>query len=232
MDASIDVKNYAFYYDLRTLPFVQEIWLFGSRSKGSATERSDFDLAIICPDATEDEWQKIRALVEETDTLLKIDCIRFDTLNDDRLRREIEKSKVVLFKRVPNNFSWYDIFLDLGEALVRFENVLKEEPAKAPYRVEAAIQIFEYTFELYWKLLKKVCIQQGLDATSPRNTLEQAYSIKLIDHESSWIKMLDDRNLTSHTYRYPLAYAIFERCKVHSVTMRENYEKLKQQFGL
>jgi nucleotidyltransferase substrate binding protein (TIGR01987 family) len=232
MNDNIDIKNYAFYYELRTLPFVQEIWLFGSRSKGSATERSDFDLAIVCPDATEDEWQKIRALLEESDTLLKIDCIRLDTLEDHRLLSEIEKSKTVLFRRVSNNFSWYDTFLDLGEALARFENVLKEDPSRNSYRVEAGIQIFEYTFDLYWKLLKKICIQQGLDATSPRNTLEQAYSIKLIDHESNWIKMLDDRNLTSHTYRYPLAHAIFERCKVHSMTMRENYEKLKQHFGL
>ncbi len=170
----INIKNYDFYYNLRTLPYVDEIWLFGSRSKGDETSRSDIDLAILCPNASESEWQKIRAIIESADTLLKIDCIRFDKLDDERLKREIQSSKTILSKRVENSYKWYETFLDLGEAIDKFQNVLTCDKEKVPFVVEATIQVFEHSFELYWKLLKKICNQEGLEADSPRNALQQA----------------------------------------------------------
>src|SRR5438105_3264065 len=98
----MNIKTYAFYYRLRTLSFVQEISIFGSRAKGVNFQRSDIDLAIRCEGATQEEWQKIRTIIDSSDTLLSIDCVRLDTLCDDRLLAEIERTKKVLFKRVPN----------------------------------------------------------------------------------------------------------------------------------
>lgn len=228
----MNIKNYEFYYKLRTLPFVDEIWLFGSRAKGLDLERSDIDLAILCPSATLEEWQKLRKIIDHADTLLKIDCLRFDQLQDDHLKREIEQTKTVLFKRVKNTHSWYNIFLDLGEALEKFKHILELDKNQYPYTIEATIQIFEYTYELYWKLLKKICYEEGIEVNSPRATFQQAYVMKLIDNEQIWLEMMENRNLTSHTYKLPTAKAIYEACKTYLPIMEKTYDSLKKKYKL
>ena len=67
---------YKFIEQLKALPFVDEIWLFGSRARGDHQERSDIDLAIICSTANDIDWLKVIDIVEDADTLLKIDCVR------------------------------------------------------------------------------------------------------------------------------------------------------------
>lgn len=226
------IKNYNIYYKLRTLPFVKEIWLFGSRAKQKEQERSDIDLAIVCPQASSEDWQKVLSIIHEADTLLKIDCIRFDTLTDQRLKKEIEDTKVILFQRVETHHPWYETFLDLKEALDKFADILQYKPQTFPYVVEATLQIFEYAFELYWKLLKKICQEEGLEANSPRSVFQQAYAAKLIDDERVWLEMIEDRNLTSHTYRQPVADEIYGHCEKYSKVMINTYEKLQTRFGL
>lgn len=94
------IQNYHFFQELCKLPFIEEIWLFGSRARGDALDRSDIDLAIVCPDATQDDWYKVLEISEDADTLLKIDLVRFDQLaNDDPLRDNILRFKQVLYKR-------------------------------------------------------------------------------------------------------------------------------------
>jgi predicted nucleotidyltransferase len=65
---------------LRSLKYVQAIWLYGSRARGDNQERSDIDLAILCPTALDDDWRKINHIIATADTLLNIDCVRFDIL--------------------------------------------------------------------------------------------------------------------------------------------------------
>lgn len=81
--------NYQFIEELKALPFITEIWLFGSRARGDHQERSDIDLAILCPDATENDWLKIIEIIEKSDTLLKIDCVPFDK---SRISKELYKN--------------------------------------------------------------------------------------------------------------------------------------------
>lgn len=73
------------------------------------------------------------------------------------------------------------------------------------------IQAFEFTFEATWKLLQKYSESQGLSAPSPKKALMAAYQGGFLSDERVWLDMLDDRNLTSHTYNRVLADAIFER---------------------
>jgi predicted nucleotidyltransferase len=94
------LTEYRFLQDLAALPFVQAIWLFGSRARGTARERSDIDLAILCPGATVAEWQQVLDIVEEADTLLSIDAVRFDELSEkDPLRAAILRDRQVLAER-------------------------------------------------------------------------------------------------------------------------------------
>lgn len=74
----IDIGAYAFFKELTRQPTVDAIWLFGSRARGDHGDRSDIDLAIVCPRATDGDWRKIMDIIENADTLYKIDCVRFE----------------------------------------------------------------------------------------------------------------------------------------------------------
>jgi nucleotidyltransferase substrate binding protein (TIGR01987 family) len=63
------------------------------------------------------------------------------------------------------------------------------------------IQFFEMTFELAWNTMKDYLEEEGfLNLNSPRETIKKAFEIELITDGHAWLKALEDRNLTSHTY--------------------------------
>lgn len=75
-------KKYKFLEALKNVPVIKKIILYGSRARGDNKERSDIDIAIDCPSATDKQWNQIIDIIGNADTLLIIDCIRFDTLSD------------------------------------------------------------------------------------------------------------------------------------------------------
>lgn len=97
MNSIKQLEKYQFIQTLKNLPFVQKVILYGSRARGTAAERSDIDLAIVCPDATIEQWHEVLNIVDNADTLLPIDCVRFDTLKDsDEFKKRIIKDGVEL----------------------------------------------------------------------------------------------------------------------------------------
>ena len=95
-----DIKNYDFIKQLSELEFIDAIWLYGSRANNTNRPRSDIDLAIIAPRATEKEWRKVEEIMYQPDTLLGIDLIRFDKLKPNaEIRSEILKNHEILFER-------------------------------------------------------------------------------------------------------------------------------------
>lgn len=100
---SKDIIKYTFIDKLKNLSFVEAIWLFGSRARGDNQTRSDIDLAIICPNATDSDWLRLIDIIENADTLLKVDYIRFDEKNiSNELYKNILKDKVVLYVKNTN----------------------------------------------------------------------------------------------------------------------------------
>jgi nucleotidyltransferase substrate binding protein (TIGR01987 family) len=78
---------------------------------------------------------------------------------------------------------------------------------------DAVIQRFEFSFELVWKALKLYLERQGHECGGPRPTLKKAFAEGLIttpDEADAWLKMLEDRNLTSHAYDEALANRIYQ----------------------
>jgi nucleotidyltransferase substrate binding protein (TIGR01987 family) len=75
------------------------------------------------------------------------------------------------------------------------------------------IQAFEFTFEQCWKALQKRAGAEGVEIGSPKKAFSFALQNSLIDskQESIWLKMIEDRNLTSHTYREDVAKEILLR---------------------
>jgi predicted nucleotidyltransferase len=48
----MELENFQFIDKIKKLPFVEAIWLFGSRARGDSRSTSDIDLAIVCPNAS------------------------------------------------------------------------------------------------------------------------------------------------------------------------------------
>lgn len=228
---SKEIAEYKFIHALKSLFFIDEIWLYGSRARGDAQERSDIDLAILCPTASDADWLKIQDIIESADTLLKIDCIRFEKGKiSDTLYSNVIKDKVVIYMK---NIPWKDSFDTLGKAIDRLREVLSHPKLnEIDYMRDAAIQRFEFTIELFWKVLKKVLWHEKIESTTPRDTVSKAYQYKLIDHEEIWLKMLDDRNNTSHAYKEEEAKLIFEHIKNYLPTFEKTYAALKKQYNL
>jgi nucleotidyltransferase substrate binding protein (TIGR01987 family) len=75
------------------------------------------------------------------------------------------------------------------------------------------IQAFEFTFEQCWKAFQRILVAEGYEAHSPRESLEGAIQLQLLQSidEEIWLQMLRDRNLTSHLYHEKLANEISDR---------------------
>lgn len=69
---------------------------------------------------------------------------------------------------------------------------------------EGIIQRFEYTFELAWKVLKDKMQDDGivLETISPKYVVRKAYETKYIHDAETWLLMIGDRKLMSHTYNF------------------------------
>jgi nucleotidyltransferase substrate binding protein (TIGR01987 family) len=99
---------------------------------------------------------------------------------------------------------------DLLRAATRLQEAVSE-PVDSGILRDATIQRFEFTFEIAWKTMQAYLLHQGIEAAGPRQTLKQAFVAGLIvtpEAADTWLAMLDDRNLTTHTYREALAESI------------------------
>lgn len=116
------------------------------------------------------------------------------------------------------------------------QNALRQlaESAKLPETDivrDSTIQRFEFTFELAWKALQLYLENQGLESGSPRQAVKNAFQLGILRDEREsdlWFKMLDDRNLTSHTYKEELAEAIYGRIiSIHYPLLQTLSERLQ-----
>ena len=105
-----------------------------------------------------------------------------------------------------------------GAALDRLDDALAQP--KTEWTRDSAIQRFEFTFELAWKAVATVAEAQGVDARSPREAFKRAFALGWIHEEDVWLRMLDDRNRTTHTYNEAVAEEIFKRLPVYAGALR------------
>ncbi len=132
-----------------------------------------------------------------------------------------------------NKIFWKDYFNDLGQAIKRLEEVIEHSDInKNDYMQDASIQRFEFVIELFWKVLKKVLSYEKINAITPRDVLSQSFQFNLIDDEMIWLKMLDDRNNTSHVYKQEDAKKVFDNIKTYLPVLRKTYDKLKTKYHL
>lgn len=65
----------------------REVILFGSRAKGTETERSDIDIAV----SGAENFDELEEAIQEIPTLLSFDVVNMDTCRNELLLREIRE---------------------------------------------------------------------------------------------------------------------------------------------
>ncbi len=99
-----------------------------------------------------------------------------------------------------NDIRWHQRYQNYTKALGYLEQALQ---IQSPDIVQKAgiIQFFEMSFELAWNLVKDYLEAQGfVDVKSPRGALKKAFEMNILENGHDWMDLLQDRNLTAHTY--------------------------------
>jgi len=107
-----------------------------------------------------------------------------------------------------------EIFASFPESVARLSEILKEPKTVA--NRDSAIKRFELTFELAWKSAKVYSGNKGIVCRSPRDCFAEMFRLGLVADDPVWLKMIDDRNLSVHTYNEKLAEEIYARLKGYS----------------
>lgn len=74
---------------------------------------------------------------------------------------------------------------------------------------QGVIQSFEFTHELAWNVLKDYLADKGITGLiGSKDATRAAFRNGLIEQGDDWMKMIEARNLTSHTYSPKIAQAV------------------------
>jgi nucleotidyltransferase substrate binding protein (TIGR01987 family) len=105
--------------------------------------------------------------------------------------------------RMRNAVRWKQRFENFEHAFLLLKGAFEKDiGGMSDLEKEGVVQRFEYTFELAWKTLKDYLVYSGVafDQITPRSVIKQAFAAKIIEDGQTWIDMLEQRNLMSHTY--------------------------------
>ena len=92
---------------------------------------------------------------------------------------------------------------------------------------------FNLTFDISWKVMKDILVKQlgilDFATGSPRDTLQQAFTNRLID-DDKWMQMLRIRNQLAHDYDGSLATAEFSIIVNEYIPLFERFRVCAEQY--
>jgi nucleotidyltransferase substrate binding protein (TIGR01987 family) len=100
---------------------------------------------------------------------------------------------------------------DFESALKSLEDAVSE--AASELEIDGAIQRFEFTYELFWKFLKVHLQRQGIMVNTPKECFKEAFKLGILQDEETALRIVDDRNLTTHLYDKATSREVFGRIK-------------------
>jgi nucleotidyltransferase substrate binding protein (TIGR01987 family) len=101
---------------------------------------------------------------------------------------------------------------------------LAERTALTPVERDALLQRFEYSVEAVWKAVQLFLREvEGIDIGSPKAAARASMQTGLLSDAESReaLVMIEDRNLTVHTYEEKLANEIAARVPAHTRLLRK-----------
>ncbi len=123
--------------------------------------------------------------------------------------------------------------LDKSLVLEDFEKIIDQldevlNMKKTEVVRDSAIKRFELCFDLAWKSIKVCAKIQGAECYSPKACFKTAFQLKLIEYDEKWSDMVDDRNLSSHTYKEELAEEVYSKLSGYLSLFKDLLQKLKE----
>lgn len=115
-------------------------------------------------------------------------------------------------------------------AILRLEAALQYDPEVLDIALDAVIQRFEFTFEQAWKSIRLAAKAVGYDCKSPRGCLKLAYKLEWLEDEEKWLRLLEARNLTLHTYDQETAVEVYETVKDTFEVFKSLLEELRKEI--
>ncbi len=115
---------------------------------------------------------------------------------------------------IKNDQRWLQRLDNLDRVLLQLQKELAD-PQKEFSLIERTgiIHFFEMAFELSWKTLKDFFEYKDIEVfSSPRDVIKHAGKLELLD-SALWLTMLEDRNLSNHTYDEKLSIELFNDIK-------------------
>ena len=93
---------------------------------------------------------------------------------------------------------------DLQKAFGRLKEAIIL-PRDVTINQDATIQRFEFTFELAWKLMQSIVVENNVNIYGVKTVIREAAKLDLIDDPTKWFEFLENRNLSVHTYKEEIA---------------------------
>jgi nucleotidyltransferase substrate binding protein (TIGR01987 family) len=101
---------------------------------------------------------------------------------------------------------WKQRFQNYSKAIHQLKKFIEKGSGLNELEEQGLIQAFEYTFELAWNLIKDYYEYQGVsNIQGSRDAFRLAYNRGLISKGETWMKMIESRTMTSHTYNEEIA---------------------------
>lgn len=193
---------------LRRFPQIEKAVLFGSRARGDYRPQSDYDIAIY-PKGSFTELTALCALLDDLDTLYKIDLVVIDSDTESALLDNIQKEGITILEHNNKRENYCKAVGRLQEALAEYA----ESPSDTMR--DGVIQRFEFTTELAWKACREYLLDMGYaEVNGPKPVMREAFAHGMVTDSDIWIRILTDRNLTSHVYKEQTANEIFDHIRM------------------
>jgi nucleotidyltransferase substrate binding protein (TIGR01987 family) len=98
---------------------------------------------------------------------------------------------------------WRQRFANYQKALQQLQEAvaLSRQRELTSLEKQGVIQIFEFTHELAWNVLKDYLQDQGnQNIKGSKDATREAFKVALIADGEQWMAMIQSRNVSSHTY--------------------------------
>jgi nucleotidyltransferase substrate binding protein (TIGR01987 family) len=121
---------------------------------------------------------------------------------------------------------------DARRALDRLQEALALPAGDAITR-DAAITRFTFTLEIVWRAARAVLLDrfgsERLQLGGPKAIVRECRAAGLLSdgQTSEALRMIDDRNLITHTYKEPVAIALYARLPDHAALLEAWYAAVK-----